>query len=226
MNNERRKIEFVTKATGGFRGISMTLFGLAFIISMILNYISELDAQRRNHYGKDLTPTLTFFIICIVFSIFGYPKIRDYYRRKYGRATAKPENFHSFIQSIFYLIPLLASILVGAEIDARYHQLPFSASVIFIALFAFGLWRANYRGVSNVILYVAAVFLISSFLPWEKIFLAVTVLDDYYARGSFYRSICSLFVGAAYIVMGITDYRILSKTLKPITSEEEVYESV
>ncbi len=132
----------------------------------------------------------------------------------------------SCTQGIFYLIPLLASFLVGTEIDARYHQLPFSASVIFIALFAFGLWRANYRGVSNVILYVSAIFFISSFLPWEKIFLAVTVLDDYYARASFYRFICSMLMGATYFVMGITDYRILTKTLKPITREEEVYESV
>lgn len=225
MNNERRKIEFVTKATGGFRGIPMMLFGLAMIISMILNYISELNAQRRNHYGKDLTYTLTFFIICIAFGIFGYPKIRDYYRRKYGRATARPENFQSFAQNIFYLIPLLSSIFVGVEIDARY-RLPFSTTVMFMALFAFGLWRANYRGVSNVILYVSAIFFISSFLSWEKIFLAVTVLDDYYARGSFYRSICSGLFGITYFVMGITDYRILTKTLKPIAREEEVYESV
>jgi hypothetical protein len=225
MNNERRKIEFVTKAANGFRGIPMVLFGLALIISMILKYASELDAQRRNNYGKDLTVTFTFFFFCIAFGILGLPKIKNYYRKKYGQATAKPENLQSFIQNIFYMLPLLASFLVGAEIDAQY-RLSFSATVMFVALFAFGLWQANYRGVSNVILYVAAIFFISSFLPWEKIFRAVTVLDDYYARGSFYRSICSLFVGAAYIVMGITDYRILSKTLKPITSEEEVYESV
>lgn len=225
MNDKRRKIEFVTKAAGGFRGIPMMLFGLALTVSMILNYISELAAQRRNNYGKDLTYTLSFFIICIVFGIFGYPKIKNYYRRKYGQATAKPENFQSVKENILYLIPLLASFFIGTAIDARY-RLPFSATVMFSALFAFGLWQANYYGVSKVILYVAAIFLISSFLPWEKIFLAVTVMDDYSARNTFYRSLCSMFLGITYFVMGITDYRILTKTLKPVAREGEVYESV
>ncbi len=225
MNNERRKIEFVTKATGGFRGIPMMLFGIAMIISMILNYIAELDSQRKNYAGKDLTISLSFILICLIIFVIGYPKLRAYFRKKFGQTKAKPKTFQTVLECFLYSTPILANGLFNDSIDAA-RRLPFSLTVLSVAVFTFFLWWFNYRGVTNSILYLSALIFAASFLDWEKVFLSVTILEDYYARTAFYRSVCSLLLGIIYFVMGLVDYQILTKTLKPITREEEVYESV
>lgn len=225
MIEERRKIEFITAVIGGFRGVPMMLFGASMVIFMILNYIADLAAQSRNNYGKDLTFALIYVLICIVFRIFGYPKIRDYYRRQYGYASAKPRTYHDMLQDLIYLAPFLIGFFFGVPFDTKF-QLPLSVTVLSVAVFAFGLWWANYRGISNAVLYLSVFLLIAAFLPWEKIFFAVTVLDDYSARSVFYRTVCSSIYGITYIVMGWTDWRFMTKTLKPVANEGEIYESV
>jgi hypothetical protein len=103
---------------------------------------------------------------------------------------------------------------------------------LFIGLVVFILWWKNYRGLSNSVLYLSAILLTASLLPWEKIFLAFTVLDNDSTRALFYRSTCDVFCGVTYIVLGATDYWFITKTLTPVaataaaTHAEEAYESV
>lgn len=225
MIEERKKIEFITSVIGGFRGLPMMLLGAAMVIFMILNYVSDLGAQSRNNYGKDLSLTLSFILICAAFRFFCYPKIRDYYRRKYGYASAKARTSENVLQDLIYLAPFLIGFVVGVPFDAKF-QFPLSLTVLSVALFAFGLWWANYRGISKMVLYLSVILLFAAFLPWENIFRAVTVLDDYAARSTFYRSLCAVIYGITYVVMGAADWRFLTKTLKPVSPEENIYESV
>lgn len=225
MIEERRKIEFITSVVGGFRGLPMMLFGAAMVIFMILNYIADLAAQARNNYGKDLTLTFGFALICLIFRIFGYPKIREYYRHKYGHASAKPRTYQDTLQDLIYLTPFLIGFFFGVPFDTQF-QLPLSITVLSVGLFAFGLWWANYRGISSAVLYLSVSLSIAAFLPWEKIFFAVTVLDDYSARSVFFRTVCSTIYGITYIVMGWTDWHFMTKTLKPVSREENIYEPV
>src|SRR5687768_16627075 len=71
MIEDRRKIEFAARVVSGFRGVPLMLFGLAFVVSTILNYAAELGAQSS--YGKDLTFSLTFMLGCAAFALIVYP---------------------------------------------------------------------------------------------------------------------------------------------------------
>lgn len=220
MIEERRKIEFAAEVIGGFRGLPLMLYGLAFLIFTILNYLAELRAQRN--YGKDITFILMFFLACLVFVFFIYPKIKTFYLKKYGQTKAK---FAGFTMNLIILAPVLLTIFAGGAMDARY-VLPLNTPALFIGLLVFVMWWLNYRGVSNAVLYLSAILLASSLLDWEKNFLAFTVLNKDSTRALFYRSVCDVFCGITYVVMGATDYWFMTKTLKPVTREEEVYESV
>ncbi len=224
MNQERRKIEYVTEIIGEFRGLPIMFFGLTMSVFSIIHYLSVLDAQRRNNYGRDLTYSLIFFLICLLFYFFVVPKIRHFYRERYGQAQRK-SSLRDKLKDVVYLIPLAIAYSGGTRIDTN--ALPVSFTVLFIAIFAFGLWWANQRGVSNFFLYVSLVVLAASFLPWEQIYLSITVLDDYSARMAFYGTVCTLLYGIISFLFGVFDHWLLVKTLKPIVrEEEEVYESV
>jgi len=224
MNIERRKIEYVTEIIGEFRGLPIMFFGLAMCVFSIIHYLSELDAQKRNHYGRDLTYSGTFLLVCLLFYIFAVPKIRGYYREKYGQAQRK-SSLRDKLKCLFYLVPWLIAYSGGTRIDTNF-ALPVSVTVLFIAIFAFGLWWANQRGVSNFFLYISAVLLGLSFLPWEKIYLSITVLDDYSGRMAFYTAACYLFYGIVSFLFGAFDHWLLVKTLIPVVREGEIYESV
>ncbi len=214
----------MTEIIGEFRGLPIMFFGLAMSVFEVIHYLSVLDAQKRNNYGRDLTYSLTFLLICLLFYFLAVPKIRHFYRKRYGQ-TQKKSGLRDKLKDVFYLVPLAIAYSGGTRIDANF-ALPISITVLFIAIFTFGLWWANQRGVSNFFLYISVVLLGLSCLPWEKIYFSVTVLDDYSARMAFYGAVCILFYGIIYFLFGAFDHWLLVKTLKPIVREEEVYESV
>ena len=225
MNQAKRKIEFAAQVTNTFRGVPVIIFGVLFCIFALINYLTELDVQARNDYGKDLTYWAGFLLLVGVYAIFGYPRIRDYYSRKYGRTIEKQPDFNTFWERTLVVIPFVLSYLFASRIDAHY-QLPFSVMVMCSALFASVFWWMNYRGVSNMLIVFSVILLIAAFLPWERLFLAVTNMQDYAARRSFYENLLLLIYGLMSIVSGLTEYIFMVKTLTPINREEEIYESV
>lgn len=222
MTDERRKIEFLTDAVSGFRGLPMMYFGFTMTVLMIINYRAELNAQVPG--GKDLTLSFLAAVSFLLVYIVGYPKFRNYFGEKYGYAKAKPKEFKFRLNNFIYLLPLLFSFLVGDSIDSLC-GLPFNTTIFSLALFAFILWWKIYRGISNNLLYFSAILGVAMFLPWERVFLAITFKDDFWARTSFYRAIGSILMGIAYFLVGFTDYQALKTMLKPIESEEKTYES-
>ena len=225
MITERRKIEYVTSVVGNSGGLGILFFGLVLNTLAVLGYLSDLGAQRRNHYGKDLTLSLIFMIIIALFWIFAVPRIRGYLREKYGQVQRESGGWSEGLENLLYFAPLFLAQYVGIWADVSF-DLPLSATVLLAAIFVFGLWFANQRGVSNFLLYLAGIVLILSFAPWEKIYALVTVLDDEASKSSFYRFVCSLIFGSVYALLGIFDYRLMTATLKPTVREEEIYESV
>lgn len=225
MIDERKKIKFLTNAVGSFRGLPMMLFGLSMMILMVLNYGSELNAQKTNAAGKDLTLILLGTLIFLAIYVVGYARFRAHFNRKYGMAKAKPNTIQLMLSNLAYLLPILIAFIFGDSIDAS-SNLPFSMTVLSLSVFTFVLWWINYRGVSNNLLYLSLIFLAAAFLPWEKIFFVVTVKDDFFAEAAFYRAICSISLGFSYFVMGFTDYRILTTMLKPIERGETIYEPI
>ncbi len=225
MNRKKRKIEFAAQVTNAFRGVPVIIFGILACIFAIINYATELDTQSRNGYGRDLTYLGVFLLFVIVYAVFGYPRIRDYYRRKYGRTKEKSGNLTTFLESSLVLLPLLFSCFVAGDIDAEY-QFSFSVTALSSALFVLIIWWAKYRGISNMMLVLSGLLAISAFLPWEQIFLSVTNSQRYSARHAFYENIMFLIYGIACMVSGLTEYLFMIKMLKPIEREEEIYESV
>ena len=225
MNQNRKRIEFLTDAVNNLCGLPMMIIGLALCIVSPLDYLADLNSQRENAAGKDVTVGLLFILFAIIFFAFVYPKIRASYGRKFGRIKAKPTTFQSVLKSATCYVPLILGFVFGGLIDAD-HKLPFSVMILSISIFTFALWTLNYQGVSNTLLYLSIIFFAASFLPWGKLFLAVTVSDGFYARGAFYNNLSTTFLGIAYFVWGFDDYRILTKTLTPIKRGEEIYESV
>jgi len=226
MITERRKIEYVTSVVGNSGGLGIMFFGLVLTMLAVLGYVSDLSAQRRNHYGKDLTLSLMFSILVLLFWIFAVPRIRGYLREKYGQVQKENGGWSEGFKNLLYFAPLFLAQFVGIWADVRL-DLPLSVTVLLVAVFVFGLWFANQRGVSNFLLYLAGIVLILSFAPWEKIYALVTVLDDEASKSSFYHFVCSLIFGIVYTLLGLFDYRLMIATLKPIAvSEEEIYESV
>lgn len=219
MDNERRKIEFLTDAVSGFRGLPMMFFGLSMTVLMIVNYRSELNAQISG--GKDLTLLLSLSLLFLIVYFSGYRKFRDYFNRKYGYARAKPQSLQSVMKSLVFSLPLFAAFLITDSVDSLY-ELPFNTTLFSLALFAFILWWANYRGISNNLLYFSAILSVGMFLPWEKVFLAITFKDDFWARTSFYRAIGSITTGITYFLVGLTDYQAVTSLLKPIDNEERI----
>lgn len=219
MDNERRKIEFLTDAVSGFRGLPMMFFGFTATVLMIINYRAELNAQVSG--GKDLTLFLSLSLSFLIVYFSGYRKLREHFNKKYGYAKAKPQSFQSVMKSLVFSLPLFAAFFVMDSVDSVY-ELPFNTTLCSLALFAFILWWNNYRGISNNLLYFSALLSVGMFLPWEKVFLALTVKDDFWARASFYRAIGSITMGVTYFLIGFTDYRAVTNMLKPIENEERI----
>lgn len=226
MITERRKVEYVTKVVGNSGGLGTMFFGLVIAIFAITGYLSDLDAQTRNYYGKDLTVSSILLLVIALFWIFAVPKIRVYLREKYGQVQKESYGWKASFADLLYIAPYLLAHLIGVCLDVHF-DLPFSATVLLTAIFIFGLWWANQRGVSNLLLWLTAVCLILSFAPWKMIYLQVTVLNDEAAQSAFYRFVCSMIFGVVYFLLGLFDYRLMTATLVPVTrSEEEIYESV
>lgn len=224
MNQQQRKIRFLAQAANGFRGVPMMLFGLAYCISTILNYKSELDYQK-NGTGKDLTSPCLFALLCLVLFPIFYPRIKNHFRRKFGQTVTKTGAFDSILKNLACCAPIIFVFFGGDAIDAN-GQFPFSVTMWCVSIFAMCLWLTNHRGISNALLYFSLVCFVSSFLPWEKIIYSFIVTDDFYSRAGFYRGLCSMLLGFIFFVMGLEDYRILKKELQPNLREENFYESV
>ena len=222
-DTERKNKEFLTNVVSGFRGLPMMFFGIVTTILMIINYRSELNAQISG--GKDLTLFLSTALFFLIIYIAGYSKFRNYFGKKYGLAKAKPRTFQSITNNLIYSLPLFAAFFVADYVDSVF-GLPFNTTIFSLAVFAFILWWTNYRGISNNLLYFAAILCAASFLSWERVFLAMTTRDDFWARASFYRAIGSTLMGITYFLIGLTDYQAITTMLKPIEKEEGMYESV
>ena len=225
MIQAKRKIEFAAQVANGSCGMPAIIFGILLCVFALISYLTELDTQTRNGYGRDLTYFAGFLVIVGVYSFFGYPRIRDYYRRKYGRTTEKYTDFRWFREGILVFIPFVLTYLFATRIDAN-HRLPFSVTIVCCALYAGFFWWMNYRGISNMMPVLSVVLLFAAFLPWEHIFLSVTNAQDYGARWVFYENLLLLIYGLISIVGGLTEYIFMVKTLTPIKREEEIYESV
>lgn len=225
MNQAKRKIEFAAQVTNGFHGVPVIIFGVLFCVNALISYTTELDTQARNGYGRDLTYFAVFLVFVGVYAFFGYPRIRDYYRRKYGQTSEKRTTLNTFVQWASVFLPFLLSYLFATRIDANF-RLPFSVTVLCSALFAAFFWWMNYRGISKMLLILAVFLLLAAFLPWEQIFLSVTNARDYAARWVFYENLQLMIYGLTSIVGGLTEYIFMVKTLTPIEREEEIYESV
>lgn len=228
MITERKKIEYVTRVVSNSGGFKAVFLGLVVVVFAFLSYAAKLDAQTRNHYGKDLTLSLGFLIIITLFSIFAVPKIQGYLRQKYGQVRKENTGWREVLSDLLYLTPYFLAQLIGIWTDVR-SPLPFvSVTVLLAAVFVFGLWFANQRGISNFLLYLAGAFFVLSFAPWEKVYALVTVLDDEMAKTAFYYFICSMAFGIIYFLFGLSDYRLMTATLKPVAGGEEgeIYESV
>lgn len=228
MVTERRKIEYVTRVVSTSGGLGIMFFGLVIGVSAVLNYLASLGAQTRNNYGKDLTFSLSFMMIAAIFWLFAGPKIRGYLQEKYGQVRRESYNWREGFSDLFLLVPYFLAQMFGLWADSSL-GLPFSATILFVAIFVFGLWFANQRGVSNFLLYLAGIIFVLSFAPWENLYALVTVLDDEGARSAFYSFLCSMIFGIVYFLLGLFNYRLMTSTLKPVTSnveEGELYESV
>lgn len=225
MSQYRKRIEFLTDAVSELRGLPTIIIGLFLCVLSSLNYVAELNSQKPNAGGKDLTFGLLFILFFIVFFVTIYPIIRKHYERKFGRIKAKPKTFQSMLKNFLCYVPVILAFVFGGLIDGK-HILPFSVMILSGSLFTFALWKLHYKGVSNLLLHLSGIFLVLSFLPWEKLYLAITVRDDFYARASFYNTFFMILWGISYIIWGFDDYRMIKTTLKPIGREEEYYESV
>ncbi|MGI8556172.1 MAG: hypothetical protein ACR2LT_07435 [Pyrinomonadaceae bacterium] len=138
MNQERRKIEFLTNAVSGLGGLPMIIIGLTLCIFSPLDYLADLDSQRENAAGKDVTIGLLFILFSIIFFAIIYPKIRAYYSKNFGWIKAKPITFRSVLKAATYYVPLIAGFVFGGLIDAD-HKLPFSVMIFSISIFIFAL---------------------------------------------------------------------------------------
>lgn len=227
MNRERKKIEYVTKVVSYSGGFLAMLLGIFIAALAVLGYLSDLGMQRQNYRSKDLTFGLTFLIFFALFWLLVFPKIRAHLQKKYGQVKNQSYSWDKGWREMLYMSPYLLAFLGGVRIDVHY-GLPFSVTVLLTAVFVFGFWIANQRGVSSFLLWLAGVCLILSFLPWENIYLSVTVLDNNSARTAFYQFVCSALFGVIYFIIGVFDYHLMTTTLKPIArnDEEKIYESV
>lgn len=209
MIQERRRIEFLTEAASGFRGLPMMIFGLILFAAMLLNFWAEIDSQKGGYKSKDLTWTGIFGIISLIAFLVVYPKLRESLGNRFGRTQAKAKTYRSVTIDLLCFVPLLFGFIFGTSIDAAY-QLPFSLTIAGVAIFAFSLWWLIYRGVSRGILYFSISIFAISIIDWEKII----PLTDFTSRATFYRCLASVFLGLVYFAGGVIDYKILKTSFR------------
>jgi hypothetical protein len=223
MNDERRKIKFLTEVTGDFHGLKMIAFGFLQIIIASLNYLADLDSQKRDFAGKDITFPVIFLLLCIFVGLALKPSVRNYLADKFGRAVQKPPTIEKRLQIWMCVIPLIFGFLVSVWVDATY-SLSFSLTVLTVAATTFIFWLETYRGISNTSLYLSMIFLIFSFLPWESISALLKSTNAYSAKAAFFQNLLSLFLGISYLTIGLDDIRLVFSMMKPIEKEQD-YES-
>lgn len=204
MIEERRRIEFLTEAASGFRGLPMMGFGLVLFVAMLLNFWAEIDSQKGGYKSKDLTWTGIFGIVSLMVFLIVYPKLRESLGNRFGRTQGKAKTFSSAAIDLLCFAPLLFGFIFGTSIDAA-DQLPFSLTIAGVAIFAFTLWWLNYRGVSNSLLYFSIIIFGVSLFDWGR----AVPLNDFAARATFYRCLSSVVLGLVYFAAGLVDYRIL-----------------
>ena len=197
-----------------FAGIGILLFA-ASLVFLSSTYYFELPASSK---------FLFFGIVLgvIAASYFGYIQMRNRFREKYGFVESK--SGFTLKNSLFFLGPFLAYVLF-TKIDA-YFALPFSLTIVWQALLVGYFWYFWYRGLSNIILYLGIVLILASFIPWQQFYGLVDQTRFQISSQDFFEYIYLTIAGIAAIIAGITNRLILSKIMKPVAREEELYESV
>ena len=224
MMSERKKIDYMTRIVGEFGGIPAIFVGSLILMWQILDTFAYLDFLQEGIYLKLWLGTL--FLAVVVFLV-SYKKIANYFQTKYGLIQrpiiGRYEKFGYFFVFLIYIVGIAFSSLLDAHFN-----LPFSITLLLMSGFIAGIWLIRYRGISNVLLYMAIGCLLLSFAPWKTFYSMLNLTEGRNTANYFYRLIASTIYALTFIVFGSLDYYLLKTNLKPVVRDrtEEVYESV
>ena len=235
MNQNRKEIALTTELVTDSYGLKEFFTGVG-----ILTYIGTAFAAYLLFEGK-YTPagvglaSIGLFLVGVAACYLLYRISRSFLRRRLGYV----ERINKNAKSKFYRRSLFAALLIGFFLDFGYiasdhttiYRLPqnntmLGLSLLFLAVF-FGLfWRLRYRGISNLSLGYSVILLIGSLLIWSG---AANLIVDNYDYGNLPKYTFLIYLtalGIGSILLGLTNYLIVSENLKPVVREEKSYGSI
>lgn len=235
MNQNRKAIALTTELVTDSYGLKEFFIGVG-----VFTYFGTILAAYFLFAGKYApagvgSVAVGFLLIGIAVCYLLYRISRSFFRRRLGYV----EKLDKTAKSKFYSRSLLVALLVGFFLDFGYigsdhttvyrlaqNNTLFGLSLLFLAVL-FGLfWWLRYREISNFPLGYSVILLISSLLIWTG---AADLIVGNYIHGNLSEYVFLIYLtalGTGAILLGITNYLIVSKNLKPIARGEEVYESV
>ena len=220
----RKKIDYLTRIVGEFGGIPAIFGGVLILIWQILEILVYLDLLSSSFYLRIWSGTSVLTItILILFSL----KFTESFQEKYGltqkSVLAQSNKFAYFLVFLVYIFGVVG----GSRLDVHYN-LPFSITILLMSVFIGSIWWIRYRGVSNVLLYMAISFLLLSFAPWKTLYSMLDLVEERNTANNFYSLIGRTIYALTFIAFGSLDYYLLRINLKPVFRrvEEESYESV
>ncbi|MEO8072797.1 MAG: hypothetical protein ABI686_06085 [Acidobacteriota bacterium] len=224
MINERKKLDYLTRIVGEMGGIPAVFVGVLLLVWQILDIFVYLDLLKQGVWLKLwLGSILVTAVILLLFA----KKISVYFQEKYGLIQKLPLGGREKLSYFFIFFTYIVGITVGSHLDARFN-LPFSVTFLLMSCFIAGAWSIRYRGISNVLLYMAIGCLLLSFAPWKSFYSMLNLVEGRNTANDFYSLIAKPIYALTFIVAGSLDYYLLTTNLKPVVSDEteEVYESV
>lgn len=223
MNNERQKIEYVTKISGFGFGLPWVIWGLIGLFPPVWGFMVSPLLASFNISSETIDAacllSLAFFIALAIYLTVSTLK---FYRRTYGRVQIeKKERLRTEFRYWLYVVPVILAFTAGLWTDRNIHP-PTSLAILCLAGFSFVLWFAKGRGISNhqrwlgIMILLLSLFPLLSFVRHEEVF-GFSLLD--------YATLLTGIFGLIVATEGVFDHLILMRVLKSLPKEEE-YEFV
>lgn len=224
MMTERKKIDYLTRIVSELGGLPAIFVGVLILIWQILEIFVYLDLLERGVYLKLWLGSIFLAVIVLLLS---YKKVTGYFQKKYGLIQRAVIGRREKLAYFFVFLIYVVGIAFSSRLDAHF-DLPFSITFLLMSGFIAGIWSIRYRGISNVLLYMAIGCLLLSFAPWKLFYSMLNLVEGRNTANNFYSLIASTIYALTFIVFGSLDYYLLTTNLKPAkrSETEEVYESV
>ncbi len=224
MNNERKKIEYVTEISGFGYGLPWVIWGVIGLFPPVWGFVVSPLLASFNISSETIDAAcLLSLALLIALAIYLTFFTLKFYRRTYGRVRIeKKERLITELKYWFYMIPVILTFTAGLWTDRNIHP-PTSVSFLCLAGFSFVLWFAKGRGISNHQLWLGFMILLLSLFP----LLGFVRHEEVYGFSPLdYATLLSGIFGLILATKGGFDHLILARTLKSLPKEEEEYEFV